>query len=405
MWRCSGWAGFRQRSADSTATTAPCSSSCRRRAEWCIGPAADAPHSIDVVDDSGRSLPRRLLGFWRAAQPRGTGRRGGGRPLRAVCGRAAAAGPAAPRPTVFHFHGPWAEENLAAGDTSRVRLTLRRALERRVLRRADAHVVLSSAFRRVLVERYRVRPWESTSGLQGSPWRCSRPGDRAGSRARLGIDAAAFVAVCARRLVPRMGIDILLDAWGRARRAVAGGLDAADRSATGRCARACSSARRARRWPAACACSAGSRTTELVDAYRAADVAVVPTLAVEGFGLVVLEAAACGTPSIVSDVGGLPEAAAALDPSLVVPAGDTAALARPSARRPRRGACRRGTRRGATPSASPGRGSPSATAPSIAACGAGEPERAPAGRLPRSRRPAVGRRDRAAAAARRTCSA
>ena len=37
---------------------------------------------------------------------------------------------------------------------------------------------------------------------------------------------------------------------------------------------------------------------------------VVPTLEHEGFGLVVLEAAACGTPSIVTAVGGL---------SLVVP--------------------------------------------------------------------------------------
>ena len=65
---------------------------------------------------------------------------------------------------------------------------------------------------------------------------------------------------------------------------------------------------------------------DLIDVYRAADVAVVPTLAVEGFGLVVLEAAACGTPSIVSDVGGLPEAAAPLDASLVVASADTAAL-------------------------------------------------------------------------------
>ena len=53
----------------------------------------------------------------------------------------------------------------------------------------------------------------------------------------------------------------------------------------------------------------------------------MPTLAVEGFGLVVLEAAACGTPSIVSAVGGLPEAMAGLDASLAVPPGNAAALA------------------------------------------------------------------------------
>jgi glycosyltransferase involved in cell wall biosynthesis len=65
---------------------------------------------------------------------------------------------------------------------------------------------------------------------------------------------------------------------------------------------------------------------ELLDVYRAADVAAVPTVAFEGYGLVVLEAAACGTPSIVSNVGGLPEATTPLDRSLVVAPGDTEAL-------------------------------------------------------------------------------
>ena len=63
----------------------------------------------------------------------------------------------------------------------------------------------------------------------------------------------------------------------------------------------------------------------LVRCYRAADVSVVPTLALEGFGLVVLESLACGTPAIVSDSGGLPEAVANLDRSLIVPAGDAPA--------------------------------------------------------------------------------
>ncbi len=104
---------------------------------------------------------------------------------------------------------------------------------------------------------------------------------------------------------------------------------------------------------------------ELVEAYRCADVAAVPSVAVEGFGLVVLEAAACGTPSIVSDVGGLPEAAAPLDPSLVVAAGDTEALGAACGRR-HRGRCPRGQRRATTPSASPGRRWQSATEPCTA---------------------------------------
>ena len=66
---------------------------------------------------------------------------------------------------------------------------------------------------------------------------------------------------------------------------------------------------------------------ELVNLYQAADVNVVPSVALEGFGLIVLEAAACGTPSVVTRVGGLPEAIRGLDASLVVEPGSPDALA------------------------------------------------------------------------------
>lgn len=44
--------------------------------------------------------------------------------------------------------------------------------------------------------------------------------------------------------------------------------------------------------------------TELPELYRAADVVVVPS-ASESFGLVALEASACGTPVVATAVGGL----------------------------------------------------------------------------------------------------
>ena len=43
---------------------------------------------------------------------------------------------------------------------------------------------------------------------------------------------------------------------------------------------------------------------ELADYYRAADVCLVPSRT-ESFGLVALEAAACGTPVVAASVGGL----------------------------------------------------------------------------------------------------
>lgn len=47
---------------------------------------------------------------------------------------------------------------------------------------------------------------------------------------------------------------------------------------------------------------------DLVPYYNAADVLVVPSLSEEGFGRVILEALSCGTPVIVSNRGGIPEA-------------------------------------------------------------------------------------------------
>jgi glycosyltransferase involved in cell wall biosynthesis len=290
-----------------------------------VGPSEDAPSSIDVVDAA--QLPKRLLSFWRATR--------GARETAEVVDAHFALYAAAPlftgvlgkRPLVFHFHGPWADENVAAGDSSRLRFALRALLERSVLQRADAHVVLSSAFRRVLVERYRVRPWDVHVWAPGVALDVFTPGDRTLARQRLQLDEGAFVAVCVRRLVARMGIDGLLDAWGQLSDSLP---DGSVLLLVGDGPLRDSLAERAKSPPLSGRVRVLGRLTDadLVMAYRAADVAIVPSVSLEGFGLIVPEAAACGTPSIVSDVGGLPEVARQLDPSMVVPAADAAALAR-----------------------------------------------------------------------------
>ena len=245
-------------------------------------------------------------------------------------------------PVVAHFHGPWADEAVAAGRTGGAGARIRRAVERAVLRRASVVVVLSGAFGAEVVQRYGVSPWRVRIIAPGVDADRFAPGDRTAARARFGLTPSDFVAASVRRLVPRTGIDVLVEAWSTLtgddlRLLVAGdGPEAA-------------------RLRARATGGDGARVEflgrvdadALVDVYRAADVSVVPSRAWEGFGLVVLESLACGTPTLVSDEGGLPEAVLGLDPGLVVPPRDPLALAarlddarRDRGRLPSRAACR-----------------------------------------------------------------
>lgn len=67
---------------------------------------------------------------------------------------------------------------------------------------------------------------------------------------------------------------------------------------------------------------------ELVRCYRVADLVVMPTQELEGFGLSTAEALACGTPVVGTPVGATPEILAPLDPRLVTADRTPAGIAR-----------------------------------------------------------------------------
>lgn len=290
-----------------------------------IGSNPSTPGRVTGVSGHERPLAQRLLSFWRAGQ------RAADRadvvdahfalyalaPLRL--------GGLRRKPVVLHFHGPWADECMAAGDRAALRTVGRRVLERATYRRADEAIVLTSAFRQVLVERYRVRPWNINVEAPGVDLGRFTPGRVKEARRALDLDPDAFVAVTVRRLVSRMGLEVLVEAWSEAVSSLPPGstlLVVGD----GPLRAALSTAVGERGISHSVRLLGRVDDDQLVELYRAADVAVVPTIEHEGFGLVVIEAAACGTPSIVTDVGGLPEAIGALDSSLIVPPGDRDAL-------------------------------------------------------------------------------
>jgi glycosyltransferase involved in cell wall biosynthesis len=62
--------------------------------------------------------------------------------------------------------------------------------------------------------------------------------------------------------------------------------------------------------------------------YQASDLVVMPTLQLEGFGLVTVEALACGTPVMGTPVGAIPEVLRTVDPLCVTEGTDGVSLAR-----------------------------------------------------------------------------
>src|SRR6266550_2055806 len=227
------------------------------------------------------------------------------------------------RPLVTHFHGPWAREHLG-GPGSPV-AHAKRFVERAVYAHSKELIVLSAAFRRILLEDYGVAPWHVHVVPPGVDLKTFRVGDSGEARRALELSHSSWVAFTARRLVPRMGIDVLLDAWQSFARSrddvlllVAG--EGPERERLEKRVEELAIANTVR--------FTGKLTDEeLVAHYQAADVCVVPSLALEGFGLVMLEALACGTPVIGTDVDGLGETLVRLERDLVVPSGDPVALA------------------------------------------------------------------------------
>jgi glycosyltransferase involved in cell wall biosynthesis len=199
----------------------------------------------------------------------------------------------------------------------------KRIVENIVYRRAAIVVVLSGAFKQVLVERYKIQPRQIQVIPPGVDLTFFNLGPKGAARAKLGLPTTTLVVLAVRRLTPRMGIDVLLQAWRRTTvepRVLLLVGSGPDRSRL-----------------EAIAVGLGLEASvrflgrvsddTLVDLYRAADTTVLPSVAWEGFGLSALESLACGTPALVSDVGGLPDAVGDLDRSLIVPAGDVDALA------------------------------------------------------------------------------
>jgi glycogen(starch) synthase len=287
--------------------------------------AARTGGRIEAFAAEGANLPGRLLGVRHAVRRLVAG---GGIDL--VAGHfalylSAALASLGDRPLVQHFHGPWARESGFEGQ-KRIAVMVKKAIERRVYSRADRFIVLSKAFADLLSRDYGVDP-ERIRIVPGSVDldRFNSELSREKARAALGWATDRPILLATRRLIARVGLDQLIDAIQIVRRSVPdvllliagrGPLEAV-----------------LRRQIEEGGLRANVRLLGFLPddrlplAYRAADINVVPTAALEGFGLTAAEALAAGTPSMVTPIGGLPEVVADLAPELVFASGAASDLA------------------------------------------------------------------------------
>jgi glycosyltransferase involved in cell wall biosynthesis len=216
---------------------------------------------------------------------------------------------------VIHFHGPWAQESSLRGQ-SKLSVLAKKTVERLVYRTADAFITLSNAFRELLVSKYGVAPAKVHVVPGAVDTSLFQPSDRVVARDSLGWPQNQRIIFCLRRLVERMGLEALITAFA----AIAKNYPDVSLFIGGK-------------GPLQEPLRAQIQTfglgqrirmlgfvqeSLLPTHYQAADLSIVPSQGLEGFGLTTIESLACGTPVLVTPVGGLTEVIRPLAPSCIL---------------------------------------------------------------------------------------
>jgi D-inositol-3-phosphate glycosyltransferase len=232
-------------------------------------------------------------------------------------------------PVLQMFHTLGRFKNGAARRHTDLEPSVRLDEEQRIVRHVDGLVAASMVERRALISEYGAESTRTTVIPCGVDTELFHPVDRAVAQARIAAGTGPLV-VYVGRIAPIKGLETLLDAVAQLRARgsavrllIVGG--EADEPVDGHEAEI---RRRVETLGLGDAVRfAGAQPQEaLRDYYVAADVTVLPSY-YESFGMVALEAMACGSPVIGSRVGGLTTTVRDGVTGFLVPDGDAGALA------------------------------------------------------------------------------
>jgi glycosyltransferase involved in cell wall biosynthesis len=218
-------------------------------------------------------------------------------------------------PITCTFHGPWALEGRAEGEKP-WNVAFKRWIEQQVYHRCDRFIVLSHAFGELLQQEYGISEKKIhiiPGGVDIERFQVNLTRQQA--RQTMGFPLDRPILFTPRRLALRMGIDQLLQALVEVKHQVPDVWLAIAGKGT----------LRIRLEQQANELGLQNHVKflgyvpdeQLPVAYQAADLTVVPSQSLEGFGLILLESLACGTPVLSTPVGGMPEVLRPFQPSLI----------------------------------------------------------------------------------------
>ena len=208
-------------------------------------------------------------------------------------------------PLVTHFHGPWALESDVEIKRP-ISIWFKKQIEKTVYNRSRQFIVLSQTFRDLLHQEYQV-PLDKIQIIPGGVDidRFNINLSPTEARNQLNWHQDGPIIFCIRRLAKRMGLENLVTAMTQVRSHYPDIL----------------------LYIAGKGALANTLQTQIAEleltnnvkllgyipdeqlplCYRAANFSVVPTVALEGFGLIVIESLAAGTPVLGTPIGGIPE--------------------------------------------------------------------------------------------------
>lgn len=227
-------------------------------------------------------------------------------------------------PVVYFFYAPWTLEYISGKPSGRSRTPQEyfrslflSSMERAAVKASSRVVVLS----RFSEEQF--SQWHSTKGKTiirsrtGVDLNHFSPGDKVTSRESLGLPVDKRILFTMRNLRPRMGLEDLLEAFKR--------LSEEDRNmlliVAGQGPHESMLRMLVSKWDLEEQVNFTGYINEdtLPCYYRAADLFLLPNIEREGFGMVISEALACGTPVVGTPTGAVPEILYALEPKLLCP--------------------------------------------------------------------------------------